>query len=51
MSLALVLGVNKDIIQKNNDKNIEIFGQNLINVLLKLTRPFEKPKSITWYSK
>ena len=36
--LAFIFGVNKDVIQVNNYKNIEFFGQDLIDVALKAGR-------------
>ena len=35
VALTFILGVNQDVIQADNDKNIEFFGQNLDNVALK----------------
>ena len=34
MTLAFIFGVNKYIIQVNNNKNIEFLGQNLIDIAL-----------------
>ena len=34
VNLALVLGVDEDIIEVNNDKNIEFLGQDLVNIAL-----------------
>ena len=35
VGLALIFGVNEDIIQINNTKNIEFFNKNLIDLALK----------------
>ena len=35
VSLARIFGVNQDIIQINNHKNVEFFGEDLIDVTLK----------------
>ena len=34
VDLMKVLGIDKDIIKINNDKNIELLGQNFINIIL-----------------
>ena len=44
MVLALVLSINEDIIQIYNNINIEIFGQDLIDVSLKAGRNIQKAK-------
>ena len=31
-TLTLIFGIYKDVIQIYNDKNIELFGQNLVNI-------------------
>ena len=38
MALAAIFGVNEDVIQVNNDKNIELFGQDLIDIALEAGR-------------
>ena len=38
MALAFILRVNQDVIQVNNGKNIEFFGQNLVDVALEAGR-------------
>ena len=38
VSLAWVLGVNKDVIKVNNDKDIEFLGQDLVNIVLEAGR-------------
>ena len=44
MSLAWVFGVDKDVIEVNNDKDIEFLGQDLINVALKAGWGVGQPK-------
>ena len=44
MSLAWVLGVNKDVIKVNNDKDIEFFDQDLVNIALEAGRCVGQPK-------
>ena len=44
MSLAWVLGVDKNVIEVNNDKDIEFLGQDLVNVALKAGRGVGQPK-------
>ena len=50
MGLALVLGIDKVIIEINNDKNIKFLGQDFIDITKKLGNALESLKSITWYS-
>ena len=38
VSLALVLGVDEDVIEVNNDENIEFLGQDLVNIALEAGR-------------
>ena len=35
VSLICIFSINHNVIQINNSKNIEFFGQNLINIILK----------------
>ena len=35
MSLACILSVDQDVIQVNDHENVEFFGQDLIDVILK----------------
>ena len=44
VSLAWVLGVDKDVIEVNNDKNIEFLGQELVNIALEAGRCVGQPK-------
>ena len=44
VSLAWVLGIDENIIQINNDKNIELFGQHLIDITLKTSQCVRKSK-------
>ena len=41
ITLAQILDINKDIIQVKNDKNVKIFGQDLIDITLKAHRYIE----------
>ena len=34
VSLARIFGIDQDVIQVNNYKNVEFFGQDLIDVIL-----------------
>ena len=34
MTLAWILGIDEDVIQINNDKDIKLFGQDLIDITL-----------------
>ena len=36
VALAFIFSVNQDVIQADNNKNIEFFGQNLIDVALEV---------------
>ena len=45
VSLAWVLGVNEDVIEVNNDKDIEFLGQGLVNVALEAGRGVGQPKT------
>ena len=38
VSLAWVLGVDEDVIEINNDKDIEFLGQDLVNIALEAGR-------------
>ena len=38
MALAFILNINQDVIQIDNDKNIEFFGQNPIDIALEASR-------------
>ena len=38
MTVVFIFGVNEDVIQVNNDKNIELLGQDLINIALEAGR-------------
>ena len=38
MSLAWIFGVDEDIIEINNDKNIKFLGQDLVNIALEADR-------------
>ena len=42
--MALILGVDEDIIQIHNDKDIKFFRKNLINVALECCRNVGQPK-------
>ena len=42
--LGLGFGINNNIIKINNDKNIELFSHNLVNITLKASQCIEKPK-------
>ena len=44
VSLAWVLGVDKDIIELNNDKDIEFLDQNLVNIALEASQCDGEPK-------
>ena len=44
VSLAWVLGVDKDGIEINNDKDIEFLGQDLVNIALEAGRCIGQPK-------
>ena len=44
MSLALVLGVDEDVIEGNNDKNIEFLSWNLVNIALEACRCVGQPR-------
>ena len=41
MILTIIFGVNQDVIQVNNDKNIKVVDQNLIDIALKVGRSVE----------
>ena len=43
-SLALVFGVDEDVIEINNDKDIEFLGHDLINIALEAGRCVRQPK-------
>ena len=45
MTLAFIFGINEDVIQVNNNKDIKFFGQNLIDVALEAGRSVEKTKT------
>ena len=34
MSLASIFGIDQDVIQVNNHKNVKFFGQDLIDIIL-----------------
>ena len=51
MGLAWVLDINKDIIEINNDKYVELLGQNFIDVILEAGQYVGEPKDIIWYLK
>ena len=36
VALAFIFNVNQDVIQVNNDKNIEFFSQNFVDVALEV---------------
>ena len=38
MTLVFIFGVNKDVMQVNNDKDIKLLGQNLLDIALKAGR-------------
>ena len=38
ITLAFIFSVNKDVIQVNDDKNIELLGRDLINIALEAGR-------------
>lgn len=38
MTLTWIFSINEDIIQINNDENIELLGQDLINITWKLAK-------------
>ena len=44
VSLAWVLGVDEDVIEVNNDKDIKFLGQDLVNVALEAGRGIGQPK-------
>ena len=44
VSLAWVVNVDEDLIKVNNDKNIEFFGQDLVNMAQEASRWVGKPK-------
>ena len=44
VSLAWVLGVDKDVIKVNNDEDIKFLGQDLVNVALEASRGVRQPK-------
>ena len=44
IGLVWVIGINEDIIEINNDKNIKFLGQNLIDITLEGGRCIKKPK-------
>ena len=44
VGLAWIFSINKNIIWINNDKNIKLFGQDLIDIILKTGRYVGKPK-------
>ena len=44
MSLAWVFGIDEDVIEVNNDKDIEFLGQDLVNVALETGRGVGQPK-------
>ena len=44
MALAFIFGVNKDVIQINNDEDIEFLGQDLIDVALEAGRSIRQSK-------
>ena len=44
VSLAWVFGIDEDVIEVNNDKNIEFLGQDLINISLEADRCVGQPK-------
>ena len=44
MSLARILGVDKNVIEVNNDKDIEFLGQDLVNIALKASWYVGQPK-------
>ena len=44
MSLAWVLGVDKDVIKVKNDKDIEFLGQDFVNITLESARCVGQPK-------
>ena len=44
MSLAWIFGVDEDVIEVNNDKNIEFLSQDLVDVALETGRGVGQPK-------
>ena len=44
VAFALIFGVDEDIIQIHNDKNIELFRKDLINVALECCRSVSQSK-------
>ena len=44
VSLVWVLGVDEDVIEVNNDEDIELLGQDLVNVALEAGRGVGQPK-------
>ena len=44
VALRLVLGIDENIISINDDKNIKLFGQDLIDITLKAGQYVEEPK-------
>ena len=49
--LTCVLGIDRDIIEVNNNKNVELLGQGLIDVTQKAGKAWESLKNIIWYLK
>ena len=45
MSLAWVFGVDEDVIEVNNDKNIKFLDQDLVNIALEAGRCVRQPKN------
>lgn len=35
IGIFFIIGINEDIVLRNNDENVELLGQNLVNVFLK----------------
>ena len=42
--MAWVLGIDENVIEVNNDKNIEFFGQDLVNISLEAGWCVKQPK-------
>ena len=41
VTLVLIVGVNNNVIQTNNDKNLKLLGQDFIDIALKADRSIE----------
>lgn len=51
IGLAWVFDIDENIIQIDNNKDIQLFDQNLINIALEAGGWLDRPKNIILYSK